>query len=1075
MRRLTDWKACLASLFLLVEYSRCAPEVAFPVNSQVPPVAHTSQPYSFAFSDTTFRSTAGPISYRIDNAPQWLSIDSNTRTLQGTPEESDGGVATFALSATDSTGTTSEAVTLVIVSREGISQGDSILPSLRAAGQVQDPSTLFLNPLTAYSISFPSQIFSGTGASTTYYAVSDDNSPLPSWVQFDSQSLRLSGTTPTIISSSTQQQSYGIKLIATDVIGFAEASVTFTISVANRLLYFQSATEVVNVTRGERFESIAFRDTLYQDGGPIESAQLGTVEANLPSWLSLDRSSITLSGTPPDEFTTQLISISAQDRSNDVANLTVTLRTASNATGETLNITARQGEYLVSIVSSSIIGTGDQATADFGDAASWLSFSNTNMSFYGQVPQDLDTGVLDVSLAVTKDGVRTTYPVAVDVVSAAATSSSATNTQPAATATSTPEQNSNVKPRHVLAIVLTCVFCFLAVVAIILLCLWWRRRKEKKKRGKEMSDDEQAHSHYSGPESDNEEGVDDPNVDLPVVPEASRPPTREQMVQTPRIVPQVELPWAPDSIKRARSRLQKKRKPNPHESFDSNWGGLVAQRKSSSTSPARSEETIPGAVHSDIPPPIPTYSPMRKQSLVSNKIAKRTSSKRSNDARGSKALSNVTNRRSGLPNRLSNAGIGHGSGILAPSYNSGNPYRNSKPPTRSSWATTYASTLGGKENVRPSVATTNLEHFPIPPSTSQQDYNSGHRTSGSMAGCTDTKPSLAGLASAPTKPSLRLVSASPSNSNLYDPEQLMRERDQYYRDRAKANLEGQSTYFSNASTRSRTPSLSRFIPGTSAIRSPSTTFPIAEESDSPVNHYTPAPATNWSRWHPAPVPAPNTTTTTYRGSNVLSPQPQHPPTRFGPNVNSTGTAPAGSRLSHAISVSSGQFSSALSSDDASQWEDYDAPGDVLSPYQGGYTDADAATDELLFELGVTDSGERQWTTTSSSAGNSAAPSPRLPFDNGRPSGETDDREVGLAITQAMQRASQVGSGGRWGQGGGLRLVDNRKRVMSVDGKENERTGRGRDVVVGGEDGDGGARGLAWGGREKSQKGSLRFI
>ena len=1136
MRRHTYWTAWLASFATFTNHVLCAPDLAFPINAQLPPVAYASKLYSFTFADTTFQSDAQSLSYTLSSNPAWLSIDSASRTLRGTPSQSDVGAVTFSLTAVDASGSTATTVTLVVSSIQSIAAGEPILSSLQAFGQVQGPSTLFIKPLTSFSIPLSQQIFQGTSISTTYYAVSANNSPLPPWIQFDSQTFSVAGGTPPILSSSTQQQAYGVKIVATDVIGFSEASVTFTIAVANRLFYFQSATATANVTIGQTFRSPSYRDVLYLDGTPILESQLDSVQATLPSWLSLDPKTITLSGTPPDDFTGQIVTITARDQSSDIANITVVLTSAAATKGAALNISAQAGKYLTLTLSPSIAEVGDEIAVNFGSASDWLSFSDTNVSFYGQVPDDLKPTTLDLGLNVTKSGMTTSYPVLISIAAAdiLPTSSSSDAVTPTTdgvgliTATRAAEQNTGGRGNYVLAIVLTVVFVSLAVLAIILCCLWYRRKKDKKRQEKEAVDDEQGASHYSDAVSDmQDESVLEDMEDVPppatAVSHKTQTSTRE-MLQTPSKVPQVELPWAPDSLKRTRSRLQKKRPAKAHDSIDSNWGGLVPTRSAPTASPTLSEVTEPGEIiHPGPPPPIPTYSPKRKQSLASSKVAKRTASKRSNDRRTSGALSNVTNRRSGLPNRLSNTGVGHGSGILAPSLRAGNPYRNSKPPpTRSSWATTLAS-MGGKENMRPSTATTNLEHFPLPPSTSNQENNSGHRTSGSLAGLTDTKPSLAGLASAPTKPSLRLVSASPSNSTSnFDHEEFLLRRKEFLKTRAK--LEGDSTLFPSSGSRSRTPSISRFIPGTSAVRTASNTFPIAEEPSS--ESAGPVLNRNWSRLNAndrSPAPLAITPTMLNRGSrptnsHILSPTPQRPPTRFGLKHNSNIPVTYGNngvRASRPISVSSGQFSSALSSDEGSQWEDEIL--EMHSPYHGGasraggirtVSAAESATDQLLYELSVgkargrrvadQSANRKEWSTTETSKSSPLAgpadgnknSSPRLPFDGGRPSGEAEEREVGLAIQKALKRASQLWSG----ENRGLRLVDKRKRVISVDGKDYEdaepsgtagrTSGSGAGVRRdhsgtspgggGTADSSTGSR-YAWGGREKSQRGSLRFI
>lgn len=133
---------------------------------------------------------------------------------------------------------------------------------------------------------------------------------------------------------------------------------------------------------------------------------------------------------------------------------------------------------------------------------------------------------------------------------------------------------------------------------------------------------------------------------------------------------------------------------------------------------------------------------------------------------------------------------------------------------------------------------------------------------------------------------------------------------------------------------------------------------------------------------------------------------------------------------------------------------------------------------MLYELEVGERGERQWTTTSSSAANSAVASPRLPFSGGvETTGDEGETELGTesegfvmrAADRTPKRGSVVGEGG-------LRLVDKRQRVVSVDGKAaSESSGKSGGGEGQSADVKGKGRALAWGGRERSRRGSLRFI
>ena len=94
------------------------PTIAFPLNSQVPPVARVSEPFSYSFSDSTFSSDL-PLTYTLSNAPSWLSLESDTRTLSGIPSTNDVGSdaitgINIGLTASDQTGSITLNATLVV-------------------------------------------------------------------------------------------------------------------------------------------------------------------------------------------------------------------------------------------------------------------------------------------------------------------------------------------------------------------------------------------------------------------------------------------------------------------------------------------------------------------------------------------------------------------------------------------------------------------------------------------------------------------------------------------------------------------------------------------------------------------------------------------------------------------------------------------------------------------------------------------------------------------------------------------------------------------------------------------------
>jgi len=150
------------------------PQLTFPVNAQVPPLAVVSQPFSFTFSPSTFSYDSPSISYSISNdTPSWLSFDASTRTFSGTPASSDVGNFTFTLSARDNAGTAVGDVTFLVVQDDGVSVGRDLESQLEGFGGVDGNGGIVLDNQNAFTWQFAQDTFKTSNSPiTTYYAVS---------------------------------------------------------------------------------------------------------------------------------------------------------------------------------------------------------------------------------------------------------------------------------------------------------------------------------------------------------------------------------------------------------------------------------------------------------------------------------------------------------------------------------------------------------------------------------------------------------------------------------------------------------------------------------------------------------------------------------------------------------------------------------------------------------------------------------------------------------------------------------------------------------------------------------------
>lgn len=301
------------------------PTVTYPINAQVPPVARVSEPFSYSFSISTF-SSDHPITYTLSSAPSWLSLDSSTRTLYGTPTRNDVGsdvVTAFGveLTASDQSGAVTLNSTFVI------STGPAPVVSLPVSSQLpyfglfSAPSTLIVQESSPFTYNFQPSTFSerGTNAVLYYYAITNANTPLPSWVKFDPKTLSLSGQTPGYPSL------IGIQIIASDVQGFSGASISFEMAIGIHTLGFGNETMVIDAIPGAEVTFTGLASSIELDGKPTDISSIASITAQTPPWLTFNNSTLVISGRTPEDATSCNITVNAVDVYGDVATGTIFL------------------------------------------------------------------------------------------------------------------------------------------------------------------------------------------------------------------------------------------------------------------------------------------------------------------------------------------------------------------------------------------------------------------------------------------------------------------------------------------------------------------------------------------------------------------------------------------------------------------------------------------------------------------------------------------------------------------------------------------------------------------------------
>ncbi|KAK4201616.1 hypothetical protein QBC40DRAFT_323813 [Triangularia verruculosa] len=404
---------CVAwTTILLTDLIAAAPTVSFPINSQVPPVARIGQPFSFVFSPSTFTSNS-PLTYILVNAPRWLSIDSSNRRLYGTPGDADvapGEVVGVPVNlvATDQTGSTTHDATLVVSRNRGPKVETPLEKQIPNFGIFSGPYSILSGPDAPFSFTLDQKTFSSASSSRLgYYAVMADNTPLPAWVSFDSNKLSFSGRTPPLDSLIQPPQRFAFHLVASDVAGFAGAVLEFDIVVGVHQISAEETTIILTATPGKPVSYTKLRGMVKLDGKQPSPGEVTlSASQDMPTWLSVNKDSWDITGTPSEESSSTNFTITFQDGFSDTLNITVLLDVESEATkaagvfkGSLPILTATPGQPFSFDFRPHLVNPRDiEMTVSKGDSASWIHFDAEEKILSGEppsVPKDT-VAVVDV-------------------------------------------------------------------------------------------------------------------------------------------------------------------------------------------------------------------------------------------------------------------------------------------------------------------------------------------------------------------------------------------------------------------------------------------------------------------------------------------------------------------------------------------------------------------------------------------------------------------------------------------------------------------------------------------------------
>lgn len=485
---------------LLFARTLAIPAVVFPFNSQVPAAARVNQLYSFQFSASTFAPGDASFIYSLSGQPAWLTLDSTSRTLTGTPGQSDTNSSTFTLTAADSTGAAHMQCTLVVVTDplptlQG-DLGEQLAESTNLSSS--DPPIMTLLPDSAFDFHFRQSSFIDiVQRNLYYYATLSDHTPLPSWLRFDGANLAFSGVAPQL---SAFPQSFQIMLIASGVPGFAGSSSSFTIRIGERQLVFVPEEQDVRFKPAKALDEEDLGDTLLSNGAKVDVSKLKDVEMKgLPGWVAFDSKTLKLKGDAPDNDRAANATLTVKDENGDTATLVLRLipdgDITSLFTGEIGTLDATPGDSFEYTIPTSVIADADATLMlILPTDAKWLQFDSAKRQLKGEVPtqtSSIITATLNARAPNSAESETLVFEIDIKAVASSSSKSSTATTLVTSRAAPTESPTStaaalatDTQPRNGLSgstiagIVVGVILAVAILFALLFLCCRRKRRRE---------------------------------------------------------------------------------------------------------------------------------------------------------------------------------------------------------------------------------------------------------------------------------------------------------------------------------------------------------------------------------------------------------------------------------------------------------------------------------------------------------------------------------------------------------------------------------------------------------------------
>ncbi len=352
------------------------------------PVTSATQGASYSFTPNANDIDIGDnLSFSATNLPTWLSIDSATGELSGTPTNSDVGVSqSIVITVADDAGATASLGGFTIT-----------VANVNDAPVLSGTPATSVNQDATYSFT-PSVADIDVGDSHTFSIVNK-----PSWATFDTANGAITGTPANNHVGLTSS----IVISVEDSAGARNSLAAFDIDVIN----INDAPSLAGAPTTTIAQDVAYHFAALVTDIDLDDTHMYSI-SNEPSWASFDVNSGVLSGTPgnDDVGTYSNIVISVKDAANAQASLAAFAITVTNVNDApvisgtpSLTVTQDSSYSFTPSVSDVDVDVGDSAVFSIVNAPSWASFDTATGQLSG-MPANNHVGVTNAIVITVTDG-----------------------------------------------------------------------------------------------------------------------------------------------------------------------------------------------------------------------------------------------------------------------------------------------------------------------------------------------------------------------------------------------------------------------------------------------------------------------------------------------------------------------------------------------------------------------------------------------------------------------------------------------------------------------------------------------